>query len=112
MDKLVAGAPLPALGLLLDRSAWRIVCPSLKRASMLADVRAQRADARGPRTALRARVRRLTGRLCNLSQIYPELLTHLHGGYALSEAAWWAGGRRRRPEVLKLGCGSAAQAAG
>jgi hypothetical protein len=50
----------------------------------------------------RTSARRLVGRLCNLSQVAPELGPLLHGGYAVTEASWVAGGRRRLELDLTL----------
>ena len=92
--KVVCGSPLPALGLLLDGGADRLVCPEGKRAAVLADVASQRTRATSDGRVDRGRARRLVGRLCNLSQVAPEIRAALHGGYTITEALWPGGGGR------------------
>ena len=106
--KVLVGDPITALGLQVGCRRPRLDCPPQKRATMRADVAAQLARATGELRVDRKAAARLIGRLCNLSQIYPELKSTLHGGYALTEASWRVGGRRRWPAELRLGAGSAA----
>ena len=51
------------------------------------------------------------GRLCNLSQVAPALRASLHGGYAVTQAAWNSQGYRRAPLSLSLARDSPAFAA-
>lgn len=106
--KVVAGDPVVALGFLISRASHRITCPSLKRESMLEDMREQLGMAESSLSVDRVRAERLTGRLCNLSQIFPELKAYIHGGYRVSQATWAVGGRRRKPPRLALKAGSEA----
>ena len=108
--KVVVGDPVVALGLRISRADQRVDCPPLKRASMLADIAAQRSDAVERRRVRRQAAERAVGRLCNLSQVFPELKSVLHGGYAVSQATWEVGGRRRRLPDLSLAHGSTAYA--
>ena len=105
-QKTMCGDPLVALGLRLDGGLRSIDCPPVKQASVLVDVAAQRALAVGSHSVVRANVRRLVGRLCNLSQIAPHLRPALHGGYSLTEASYsTAGGRRASPNLQLAPCG-------
>ena len=108
--KVVAGDPVVALGLRVSRADRRVDCPPLKRASMLADIAAQRSDAVERRRVRRKPAERAVGRLCNLSQVFPALKSVLHGGYAVSQATWDVGGRRRRLPDLPLSRDSTAYA--
>ena len=110
-SKVVVGDPVVALGLRVGRAAQRVDCPPLKRQSMLADIRQQRRTALVDMRVDRRRAQRLVGRLCNLSQVFPELKAVLHGGYAVTESTWETGGRRRRPPALQLAGRSEAQQA-
>jgi hypothetical protein len=100
--KVVAGDPVIALGLRVGRAAGKIDCPPLKRTSMRADIAAQRRAAFDELRVSRKPAERLVGRLCNLSQVLPELKSVLHGGYAVSQSTWESGGHRRRPPSLPL----------
>ena len=42
------------------------------------------------------------GRLCNLTQVFPELKADMQSGYNLTEATWVAGGRKRQPPLLAI----------
>ena len=107
--KVVVGDPAIALGLRVSRSTGRIDCPPLKRASMLSDIQSQTGEALRLRVD-RKRAETLVGRLTNISQILPELKGTLHGGYAVTQASWVAGGRQRKPKSVQLGRHSQAQA--
>lgn len=105
--KVVVGDPVIALGIRVSREARCLDCPLLKRASMIFDIARQRADATAtPPSASRARVETLVGRVCNLSQVFPEVKSALHGGYALSESSWLVRGRRVQPDAITLQSGS------
>ena len=106
--KVVAGDPVIVLGLRVSRASWRVDCPALKRASMLADIDRQREAAEARLEVSRRPAERLVGRCGNLSQVLPELQRFMHGGYAVTMAAWAIGGRRRRPPNLQLARGSGA----
>lgn len=107
-QKTMCGAPLPALGLRIDGERRRLDCPEGKRQVVLADVREQREMALEDAAVDRRRATRLVGRLCNLSQVAPQLRSALHGGYGVIRASWVAGGHRRAPRRLTLSPGGAA----
>jgi hypothetical protein len=100
--KVVVGDPVVALGFRVSRAARRVDVPPLKRASMLADIARQRAEAAERLRVDRQPAERLVGRCCNMAQVFPELSASLHGGYAVTQATWEVGGRRRRPPQLTL----------
>ena len=106
--KTCVGDGVGALGFSLHVGGFAIRCPPRKRDVILADVRAQAARAAHERTVAVQAAGKLVGRLVNLSQIFPELRSHLHGGYAVANAQQ---GVRSRGGVatLSLGEGSVAQ---
>jgi hypothetical protein len=83
--KIACGSPLPALGLRFDGAARTISCPAGKRDALLASCEAAAEDTLH---VDRRRARRAVGRLCNVSQVVPELRPLLAGGYAVCEVAW------------------------
>ena len=93
--KVVVGDPVISLGLRVSRAARQINCPDLKRASILSSVDQQRSRAVVGLEVERAAAATLVGRAVNLSQVFPELNSVLHGGYAVTQASWRAGGRTR-----------------
>ena len=109
-SKVTVGDPIIALGFRLGAAHGRLDCPAQKRTTMIADCREQfRAATQPPFSVNRRKAARLTGRLCNLSQIYPELRQTLHGGYGVVEGGtFMAGGRMRRPPILQLAQSSTA----
>ena len=107
-QKTMCGAPLPVLGLRIDGEHRRLDCPEGKRQVILADVREQREMALQEAAVDRRRATRLVGRLCNLSQVAPQLRSALHGGYGVIRASWVTGGHRRAPRQLQLSPGGAA----
>ena len=88
-EKVMVGSPVTALGLSYDGRERIMRCPTVKRAGVLAACEALRAAAQpagGARPSVeRAAARRLTGRLCNLSQVAPTLADALHGGYSVAD---------------------------
>ena len=50
---------------------------------------------------------RQVGRMGNLTQVMPELLTHITAGYRAANAGYVAGGVRRRSKQVQLARGSA-----
>ena len=109
--KVAVGDPVIALGFRVGRGRGRIDCPQLKQASMLHDIAAQTEAAGGATpSADQRRAETLVGRLVNLSQVFPELKSDLHGGYAVTESAWGRRTKRRGGKAtLQLGRGSRAQ---
>ena len=106
--KVIVGDPITGLGLRISRLARRIDCPSLKRASMLADITRQLEAAVARLEAGRRLSETLVGRLCNLSQVFPELKAALHGGYAVTSSSWLIKGRRLQPDDISFKEGSVA----
>ena len=90
--KVAIGAPLPALGMLVDGHERTLRCPPTKRRTMLVDLTAQLVSAQLDGTVDRSRARRLVGRLSNLSQVEPLIRPHLHAGYTVVEARWAGAG--------------------
>ena len=109
--KVVVGDPVISLGLRVSRGERQINCPALKRASLLDSAARQRSEAILGISANRATADTLVGRAVNLSQVFPELNSVLHGGYAVTCASWRAGGRMRRPRRLAFRDGSSAHGA-
>ena len=111
-SKVVVGDPTVGLGFQLVRDeqrlgGGRLRCPELKRAALLRAIQAHVDAARAGRVE-RREAETTVGRLCNMSQAFPELKVALHGGYALTKVTWHAGGRRRRLPELELRDGSEA----
>ena len=107
-SKTCVGDGVGSLGFSVDVAGFRIRCPARKQQTMAADVRAQASRARAERLVAVEAAGKLVGRLVNLSQIYPELRSHLHGGYAVANAR--VGVRRREGQMsLLLAEGGAAQ---
>ena len=105
--KVAIGAPLPALGLLVDGRAGKLRCPPAKRRTMLADLAIQTLSAHHG-IVDRSKARRLVGRLNNLSQVEPLIRTHLHAGYTVSEARWAGAGGRPGLGDMQMRVGSRA----
>ena len=104
--KVMIGSPLPALGLRFDGARRTIDCPEGKQRAVVAacEQAAERLTSTGEVDRIAAR--RLVGRLCNLSQVAPELRYHLHGGYAVTEVSWTARGARVFEPTVNLKRGS------
>ena len=100
-SKIMIGSPVIALGLRFDGGRNRIDCPDIKRLGVMAacDEAAARArPSEGRPTVERAHARRLVGRLCNLSQVAPDIGAVLHAGYAVADPR---SGRAREATVGK-----------
>ena len=109
--KVVVGDPVTSLGLRVSRAEGQVNCPALKRASILISASQLRAAASSSLSADRASADTLVGRAVNLSQVFPELNSVLHGGYAVTQSGWRVGGRMSRPRRLAFRDGSSAQGA-
>lgn len=88
-SKTLLGDPVIALGIRVSRAARRMDVPDGKRAAMLDDVRRAREELQEqpPRVDVE-RALRLTGRASNLSQVLPELIDTIHGGYRVANSPW------------------------
>ena len=109
--KVVVGDPVTSLGLRVSRSERQINCPALKRASILDAASRLRASATEGLTTARAEADTIVGRAVNLSQVFPELNSVLHGGYAVTQSAWSVAGRMSRPRRIAFRGGSSAHSA-
>ena len=84
--KTMIGASVIALGLQPDVASDSITCPASKRRLLLAQLRDTVKKIADTATLERKPIERLTGRLCNISQILPEIGAELHGGYRVANA--------------------------
>ena len=84
--KVVCGTPLPALGLIFDGESGLITCPAGKRDAVSAICRQTLASTTTDLRVDRTSAARLVGRLCNLSQVAPDLRPLLEAGYRLTNA--------------------------
>ena len=105
--KIVCGSPMPALGLCFDGERRVIRCTETRRDIIVAACDAALEQAERLEVT-RELAKRLTGRLCHLTQIDERIRRVLHAGYSLSEARWWARGRMRAPPTLRLAEGGRA----
>lgn len=87
-DKTMCGSGMVVLGVQLDASAQHIRCPELKRAWLLHTVDAMSSQLSKSSSIQMPVITKLTGRLTNLSQFFPELRKPLAVGYALSRVRW------------------------
>lgn len=76
-DKTMCGTGMVALGVQLDAIAQCVHCPELKRLWLLHAVDAITASLRQESSVSAQLITKLTGRLTNLSQFFPELRRHL-----------------------------------
>ena len=104
--KVTVGDGITALGFAVHSREGRLRCPVHKRATLLsaiADLEAEATGVEGAPSAGRREAERLTGKLCNLAQVFPELGASLQAGYALVHSAW---AERARPRSLAMRAGS------
>ena len=96
------------LGLRLSLRERRIDCPGPKRRILLRDLGRWRERVEAVQPFERTMAHRQVGRITNLTQVLPELLTHLSAGYAASNAGYRPGdgGRRRLVASVPLRAGS------
>ena len=108
-SKTMVGNPIVSLGLQVDRERRTIDCPRSKQVALLDAIGAARSEAStSPPTVDTAAAGTTVGRLCNLSQVLPELRPHLEGGYAVTKGSARAAarGRKGHADALKLRTGS------
>ena len=95
------------LGLRLRLREGRIDCPGPKRRILLRDLGLWLDHVAAVRPFARAVASTQVGRLTNLTQVLPELLTHISAGYRAANAGYRPEGLRRRRTVdsveLRLG---------
>ena len=95
------------LGLRLRLRDGFLDCPPSKRRILLRDLRAWYASVERAEPFERKVAERQVGRMGNLTQVMPELLTHITAGYRAANAGYVAGGVRRRSKQVQLARGSA-----
>ena len=92
--KTMIGASIISLGLQPDLLRRAIVCPSSKQRILSGQCAAVRAAILAAAGVDRVASTRLTGRLCNIAQLFPEIAAELHGGYRVGGARARSGARR------------------
>jgi hypothetical protein len=108
-DKTVCGDPIVSLGTQVGIIARRIVCPGLKAAAILRQLRDIAAEASTPMGTVDVpRIAQATGRLTAISLHEPGLLGILHGGYTVVAAGMRAGRRHRPAQSIRMSEGSRA----
>ena len=101
-DKVQCGDGIVVLGLRADIVADKSDCPPAKARIMVAELRAMLELLEQRQPLDRAMIERNVGRLCNISQVEPTLLLHLHAGYALANAHSRASTRQPRRRLRKV----------
>jgi hypothetical protein len=92
--KTLIGPSIISLGLQTDVAAYSIICPDAKRRILTSQCTAVRAAISAAAGVDRVDTTRITGRLCNISQLFPEIGAELHGGYTVGSARARSGARR------------------
>jgi hypothetical protein len=90
------------LGLRLRLRDGFIDCPPPKRRILLRDLDAWHRKVQELEPFERKTAERQVGRLANLTQVLPELLTHMSAGYRASNAGYTDGGPRRLLKMVPL----------
>ena len=101
VPKTLVGSSIISLGLQPDVAEWSITVPEAKRTILIEHSRAFEAQVAAHERISRRDAERWTGRLCNVSQLLPELGALLHGGYTVATARE-RGGRRRLLDSVSL----------
>ena len=94
------------LGLQLRLRERRIDCPGPKRRILLRDLSEWHRRVAALEPFERGMAQQQVGRVTNLTQVLPELLTHIHAGHRAANAGYVAGGRRRLVEKVHMREGS------
>ena len=102
VEKTQGGDIVIALGLQSDIHTERVTCPALKRDSLLRATSTLRASLTTGMALQVSAVERFTGRVGNLSQIYPSFLLWIRAGYAIVHARRH---NRSRMQKVKLRAG-------
>lgn len=104
-SKTMIGDPIVSLGLQVDRGRRVIDCPASKRTTMLAQLSTMEESALGrPPMVNIKEAETLVGRACNLSQVFPEIVEVLHGGYTVAGAGGRVPGGGGRAIPIRAGC--------
>ena len=90
------------LGLRLRLRDGFLDCPPSKRRILLRDLRAWHEKVERLEPFERKVAERQVGRLGSLTQVLPELLTHISAGYRAANAGYVAGGVRRLSKMVQL----------
>ena len=101
-DKVQCGDGIVILGLRADIAADKSDCPPTKARIMDAEMREMLKRMDQQQSLDRAMIERNVGRLCNISQVEPTLLLHLHAGYALANAHSRASAHRPRRRLREV----------
>jgi hypothetical protein len=108
-DKTVCGDPITSLGTEVGILSQRIVCPPLKAATILQQLREVLLEATPPMGSVDVpRIAQVTGRLTAISMHEPGLLGILHGGYSVAAAGMRAGRSRGLAKSISMREGSRA----
>ena len=94
------------LGLRLRLRDGFIDCPPPKRRILLRDLGAWHSSVQRLEPFERKTAERQVGRVGNLTQVMPELLTHLSAGYRAANAGYVANGVRRLNKMVPMARGS------
>ena len=86
LDKAQCGDGIIVLGLRCDMERDRSDCPPAKAVVIIAEANEASKAIRSGASVPRDLVERVVGRVCNISQICPALVEHLHSGYAVASA--------------------------
>jgi hypothetical protein len=100
-DKTMIGYSIISLGLLPDVIGDSITCPGPKQRLLLSQADETSSTALASGRVERKTVERLTGRLCNISQLFPEIGAELGGGYRVANARR-RGGSRALLDIVSL----------
>jgi hypothetical protein len=108
-DKTLCGDPIISLGAQVGVSTNRIICPALKAATILQQLRDIETEAQPPMASVDVpRIAQATGRLTAISMHEPGLLGILHGGYSVVAAGMRAGRSRGLARSISMREGSRA----
>jgi len=86
LQKMMVGSSVIALGLQPDVDQYPVICPASKRRLLLAQLADMERIVRATLELERKPIEQLTGRLSNLSQLFPELNAELNSGYRRANA--------------------------
>ena len=84
--KVTVGDGVTVLGFGVQSAGRRLVCPPLKRRTLLHQIEGLERSTLADSTVEGKAARRLVGRLNNLSQVFPEVAAYMHGGYTATSA--------------------------
>ena len=85
-SKTMVGSSIISLGLQPDAALDTISCPQSKRRILMGQCTTVRERIASSAGVDRVDTTRVTGRLCNISQLFPEIAAELNGGYTVGNA--------------------------